>query len=112
MSERELHRAGVLTSVTSGHLTVTAAARLMGVAIIPDADHHRVLWNSPPRRMGGPAAGSGLSAGVFDALRVKVRDEGIVRNKAVHIALGVRAETKLKPGRFIDLGEHRTAGYV
>ncbi len=27
----------------------------------------------------------------FDALRVKVRDEGIVRNKAVYIALGVRA---------------------
>src|ERR687890_157394 len=27
----------------------------------------------------------------FDALRVKVRDEGLVRNKAVHIALGVRA---------------------
>lgn len=29
---------------------------------------------------------------VFDALRGKVRDEGIVRNKAVHIALGVRAD--------------------
>src|SRR6476619_7335513 len=28
----------------------------------------------------------------FDALRVKVRDEGRVRNKAVHIALGVRAD--------------------
>ncbi len=28
----------------------------------------------------------------FDALRVKVRDEGVVRNKAVHIALGVRAD--------------------
>src|SRR6059058_3596108 len=28
----------------------------------------------------------------FDALRVKIRDEGIVRNKAVHIALGVRAD--------------------
>src|SRR5690606_10006199 len=27
----------------------------------------------------------------FDALRVKIRDEGHVRNKAVHIALGVRA---------------------
>ena len=27
-----------------------------------------------------------------DALRVKVRDEGLVRNKAVHIALGVRAD--------------------
>ena len=28
----------------------------------------------------------------FDALRVKVRDGGLVRNKAVHIALGVRAD--------------------
>jgi len=28
----------------------------------------------------------------FDALRVKVRDEGTVRNKAVHIALEVRAD--------------------
>ena len=26
----------------------------------------------------------------FDALRVKIRDEGLVRNRAVHIALGVR----------------------
>jgi|ABSQ01.1.fsa_nt_gi putative transposase len=31
----------------------------------------------------------------FDALRVKIRDEGLVRNKAIHIALGIRAdETK------------------
>ena len=28
----------------------------------------------------------------FDALRVKIRDEGLVRNKAVHIAIGVRAD--------------------
>jgi putative transposase len=28
----------------------------------------------------------------FDALRVKIRDEGLVRNKAVHIALGVRGD--------------------
>ncbi|GJE02914.1 IS256 family transposase ISNha9 [Methylobacterium isbiliense] len=28
----------------------------------------------------------------FDALRIKVRNEGVVRNKAVHIALGVRAD--------------------
>ena len=28
----------------------------------------------------------------FDALRVKVRDEGHVRNKAVHVALGVRGD--------------------
>jgi len=28
----------------------------------------------------------------FDALRVKIRDEGMVCNKAIHIALGVRAD--------------------
>ncbi|MGY2737137.1 transposase-like protein [Sphingomonas sp. UYP23] len=26
----------------------------------------------------------------FDAIRIKIRDEGMVRNKAIHIALGVR----------------------
>ena len=25
----------------------------------------------------------------FDAVRVKIRDEGLVRNKAVHLAIGV-----------------------
>ena len=29
---------------------------------------------------------------VFDALRVKIRDAGTVRNKAVHLALGLRAD--------------------
>lgn len=28
----------------------------------------------------------------FDAIRVKIREEGMVRNKAIHIALGVRAD--------------------
>jgi transposase-like protein len=28
----------------------------------------------------------------FDAIRVKIRDEGMVRSKAIHIALGVRAD--------------------
>jgi len=28
----------------------------------------------------------------FDAIRVKIRGEGMVRNKAIHIALGVRAD--------------------
>ena len=28
----------------------------------------------------------------FDALRVKIRDEGLARNKAAHVALGVRAD--------------------
>ena len=46
----------------------------------------------------------------LDALSVTIRDEGVVRNKAVHIALGVRADgakeilglwleqTKARPG--------------
>ena len=28
----------------------------------------------------------------FDAIRVKIRDEGLVRNKAVYLALGVAAD--------------------
>jgi len=42
----------------------------------------------------------------FDALRVKVRDEGLVRNKAVHIALGVRADgTKEILGLWLEQNE-------
>ncbi len=36
----------------------------------------------------------------FDAIRVKIRDEGMVRNKAIHISLGVMA----------DFGAVRTRG--
>ena len=42
----------------------------------------------------------------FDALRVKVRDEGVVRNKAVFIALGVRPDgTKEILGLWIEQTE-------
>ncbi|UEM24261.1 IS256 family transposase (plasmid) [Skermanella mucosa] len=42
----------------------------------------------------------------FDALRVKVRDEGLVRNKAVHVALGVRADgTKEILGLWLEQNE-------
>jgi putative transposase len=42
----------------------------------------------------------------FDALRVKVRDVGFVRNKAVHIALGVRADgTKEILGLWLEQNE-------
>jgi putative transposase len=42
----------------------------------------------------------------LDALRVKVRDEGTVRNKAVHVALGVRADgTKEVLGLWIEQTE-------
>jgi putative transposase len=42
----------------------------------------------------------------FDAIRVKIRDEGLVRNKAVHIALGVRADgTKEILGLWLEQNE-------
>jgi putative transposase len=42
----------------------------------------------------------------FDALRVKIRDEGLVRNKAVYVALGVTAEgTKDILGLWIETSE-------
>ncbi|MFT6063645.1 MAG: putative transposase [Paracoccaceae bacterium] len=42
----------------------------------------------------------------FDALRVRIRDEGTVRNKAVHIALGVRADgTKEILGLWLEQNE-------
>ncbi|CAM2891774.1 IS256 family transposase [Komagataeibacter xylinus] len=42
----------------------------------------------------------------FDALRVKIRDEGMVRNKAVHIALGIRVDgTKEILGLWIEQNE-------
>lgn len=42
----------------------------------------------------------------FDALRVKIRDEGLVRNKAVHVALGVRADgTKELLGLWLEQNE-------
>lgn len=42
----------------------------------------------------------------FDALRVKIRDEGHVRNKAVHVALGVRGDgTKEILGLWIETND-------
>ncbi|GFZ90099.1 putative transposase for insertion sequence element ISRM3-like protein [Elstera cyanobacteriorum] len=42
----------------------------------------------------------------FDALRVKIRDEGHVRNKVVHVALGVRGDgTKEILGLWIETNE-------
>jgi putative transposase len=42
----------------------------------------------------------------FDALRVKIRDEGLVRNKAAHVALGVRHDgTKEILGLWLEQNE-------
>jgi putative transposase len=50
--------------------------------------------------MAEPPAGCLYPLVFFDAIRVKIRDEGFVRNKAVYIALGIRPDgTKEYSGR-------------
>src|SRR5207245_10512612 len=79
---------GMSTREIVGHLR-----ELYGIDVSPDlisAVTDAVLeeiaaWQARPLEAASPLV-------FFDALRVKVRDEGLVRNKAIHIALGVRAD--------------------
>ena len=49
----------------------------------------------------------------FDAIRVKVRDEGTVRNKAVYVALGVRPDgSKEVSGLWIEQTKAPNSGYA
>jgi putative transposase len=83
-----MYARGMSTREIVGHLR-----DLYGVEVSPDlisAVTDAVLdevaaWQARPLEAAYPLF-------FFDALRVKVRDEGLVRNKAVHIALGVRAD--------------------
>ena len=70
------------------------------ISTVTDAVHEQVTeWQNRPLEP--------LYALVFfDALRVKVRDEGMVRNKAVYLALGVRPDgTKEALGLWIEQTE-------
>ena len=42
----------------------------------------------------------------FDALRIKIREDAVVRNKAVYLALGVRG--RRQSGSSVDSGAPRT----
>ena len=83
-----MYARGMSTREIVGHLR-----ELYGVEVSPDlisAVTDAVLeevaaWQARPLEPVYPLV-------FFDALRIKVRDEGLVRNKAVHIALGVRAD--------------------
>jgi putative transposase len=83
-----MHARGMSTREIVGHLR-----ELYGIDVSPDlisAVTDAVLeeiatWQARPLEPVYPLV-------FFDALRVKIRDEGLVRNKAVHIALGVRAD--------------------
>ena len=83
-----MYARGMSTREITGHLR-----ELYGIDVSPDlisAVTDAVLeevatWQQRPLEPVYPLV-------FFDALRVKIRDEGMVRNKAVHIALGVRAD--------------------
>ena len=54
------------------------------ISVVTDAVLEEVAaWQARPLEPAYPLV-------FFDALRIQIRDEGLVRNKAVHIALGVR----------------------
>ena len=97
-----MYARGMSTREIVGHLR-----ELYGIDVSPDlisAVTDAVLeevatWQSRPLEAAYPLV-------FFDALRVKVRDEGLVRNKAVHIALGVRADgTKEILGLWLEQNE-------
>ena len=70
------------------------------ISAVTDAVLEEVAeWQDRPLEAGYPLV-------FFDALRVKIRDEGLVRNKAVYIALGVLADgTKEILGLWIEQTE-------
>src|SRR3712207_891257 len=97
-----MYARGMSTREIVGHLR-----ELYGVEVSPDlisAVTDAVLeevaaWQARPLEPVYPLV-------FLDALRVKVRDEGLVRNKAVHIALGVRADgTKEILGLWLEQNE-------
>ena len=97
-----MYARGMSTREIVGHVQ-----ELYGVDVSPDlisAVTDAVLdeiaaWQSRPLEPVYPLV-------FFDALRVKIRDEGTVRNKAVHVALGVRGDgTKEILGLWIETSE-------
>src|SRR5918912_351932 len=97
-----MYARGMSTREIVGHLR-----ELYGVEVSPDlisAATDAVLeevaaWQARPLEPVYPLI-------FLDALRVKVRDEGLVRSKAVHVALGVRADgTKEILGLWLEQNE-------
>src|ERR671929_534108 len=97
-----MYARGMSTREIVGHLR-----ELYGIDVSPDlvsAVTDAVLdevavWQARPLEPAYPLV-------FLDALRVKVRDEGTVRNKAVHVALGVRPDgTKEVLGLWIEQTE-------
>ncbi len=97
-----MYARGMSTREIAGHLRdlygVEVSADL--ISAVTDAVLEEVAaWQARPLEPVYPLV-------FFDALRVKIRDEGLVRNKAVHVALGVRADgTKEVLGLWLEQNE-------
>src|ERR671929_1410475 len=97
-----MYARGMSTREIQGHLR-----ELYGIEVSPDlvsaatdaALDESAAWKDRPLEPLYPLV-------FFDAIRVKVRDEGTVRNKAVYVALGVRPDgTKEILGLWIEQTE-------
>jgi transposase-like protein len=83
-----MYARGMSTREITGHLR-----ELYGIDVSPDLIStitdavldEVAAWQQRPLDQAYPLV-------FFDAIRVKIRDEGMVRSKAIHIALGVRAD--------------------
>ena len=97
-----MYARGMSTREIIGHLR-----ELYGIEVSPD-----LISDGDGRGAGGgrrlaePSAGGGLPAGLLRRAAGQDPDEGMVRNKAVHIALGVRADgTKEILGLWLEQNE-------
>jgi transposase-like protein len=97
-----MYARGMSTREITGHLH-----ELYGIDVSPDLIstvtdavlEEVAAWQARPLDPAYPLV-------FFDAIRVKIRDEGMVRNKAIHIALGVLADgTKVVLGLWIEQSE-------
>lgn len=97
-----MYARGMTTREITGHLRelygIDVSADL--ISTVTDAVLEEVAaWQARPLDPAYPLV-------FFDAIRVKIRDEGMVRNKAIHIALGVLADgTKVVLGLWIEQNE-------
>ena len=82
-----MYARGMSVREIRGHLE-----ELYGIDVSADLIGGHRCGPGGSRGMAEPTAGCLLSAGLFDAIRVKIRDEGFISNKAVYIALGIRPD--------------------
>ena len=96
-----MYARGMSTREITGHLRDLYGIKISAdlISAVTDAVLEEVAWQARPLEPVYPLV-------FFDALRVKIRDEALVRNKAVHVALGVRADgTKEVLGLWLEQNE-------